>query len=354
MAIRLTASSQQYLADTSVWAVLNEGPYTVSIWVYFESFPTESAVISIYELLGGWYDMLLLSNNNLQIQTADSNLGTDTVTGATSLSTATWYFITLIRSSADNLSCYINGVLEATSTLATGSRPPDSQDFRVGADYAARYFLDGRVWGMKMHLSALTTNELIREMAHNAPFRLHVHWYPMLSTDTLTGRGVYLTAFAAPNGYTQEESPPVAFNRTQPQIFYPIETVDFSTTTRNAWLDAIENTFTDNDVVFEVRTGAPPANCAASDTGSVLISFVLPEDWLADASGGSKSKLGTWQGTASSDGTLGHFRIKQLGTCYMQGSISTPGMGGDMIVSSDSIVSGQNLIVSGVTFYSFD
>jgi hypothetical protein len=59
-------------------------------------------------------------------------------------------------------------------------------------------------------------------------------------------------------------------------------------------------------------TGAPPANCDAADTGTLLNSggTALPSDWMAAASARVKAKAGTWTGTFSAAGTVGHYRIK--------------------------------------------
>lgn len=99
--------------------------------------------------------------------------------------------------------------------------------------------------------------------------------------------------------------------------------VQFSVGARNAALDAIE-THIGTAPTLEVRTGAPPANTAASDTGTLLATLTLPSDWMAGASGGSKALAGTWQVNAGSSGSPGHFRIKQAGspfTCHMQGTM---------------------------------
>lgn len=93
-----------------------------------------------------------------------------------------------------------------------------------------------------------------------------------------------------------------------------------STALRNALLDAYE-TAIGTAPTLEIRTGTQPANCAASDTGTALVTITLPSDWLAAASGGNKALLGTWSGTAANTGTAGHYRIKQGGTCHEQGSV---------------------------------
>lgn len=126
--------------------------------------------------------------------------------------------------------------------------------------------------------------------------------------------------------------------------------VQYSTTVRNARLDAIE-TAIGTAPTLEIRSGAQPANCAAADSGTLLASMTLPSDWLADASGGTKALLGTWSdSSADASGTAAHFRIKQSSTCHMQGSITATGGGGDMTLDSVSITSGQVVTITSATF----
>lgn len=123
----------------------------------------------------------------------------------------------------------------------------------------------------------------------------------------------------------------------------------FSEATRNAALDAIE-TAAGTTPTLEIRSGAAPANCAAADSGTVLATMTLPSDWLADASGGSKAKSGTWEDTsADATGTAGHFRVKQGATCHIQGSITATSGGGDMELDNTSIASGQTITVTSFT-----
>lgn len=122
--------------------------------------------------------------------------------------------------------------------------------------------------------------------------------------------------------------------------------IQLATTTRNARLDAIE---TDAGVsaILKIRTGAQPANCAAADSGSVLATLNLPADWMAAASGGTKSKSGTWQdASADANGTAAHFRVYKTDgtTCIIQGSV---GQGsGDLSLDNTNVAIGQVVTVT--------
>lgn len=125
----------------------------------------------------------------------------------------------------------------------------------------------------------------------------------------------------------------------------------FSTGARNAALDAIETT-AGTSAILRIRTGAPPANCAAARTGTVLVTMNLPSDWLAAAASGSKAKSGTWQdSSADAGGTAGHFEIMDSGgtTCHIQGTVTATGGGGDMEIDNTSIATGQQVTVTAFT-----
>jgi len=125
--------------------------------------------------------------------------------------------------------------------------------------------------------------------------------------------------------------------------------VQLSTTVRNARLDAIESTI-GASAILRIRSGSLPANCAATDSGTVLAALTLPSDWMAAASSGSKALAGTWQDTsADATGTAAHFRIYDSGgsTCHIQGTVGTSGT--DMIVDSTSFTVGQQFTVTAFT-----
>lgn len=126
-------------------------------------------------------------------------------------------------------------------------------------------------------------------------------------------------------------------------------TLQLSTTVRNATLDAIESTIGVSPTM-EIRTGAPPANCAAADSGTVIATLALPSDWMAAASAGAKAFLGTWQDAAAdAAGTAGHFRIKVSATTHIQGTCSVTGGGGDITFDNAGFAVGQQINITGFT-----
>lgn len=127
----------------------------------------------------------------------------------------------------------------------------------------------------------------------------------------------------------------------------------FSTTARNAALDAIETATGASAIlkIYDLTAGAP-ANCGAAITGTVLATLNLPSDWMAAASGGTKSLSGTWQdASADATGTADFFRLFATDgtTCHAQGTVTATGGGGDMTLDNTSIASAQSVSVTSFT-----
>lgn len=122
------------------------------------------------------------------------------------------------------------------------------------------------------------------------------------------------------------------------------------TTLRNNMLDQIESTI-GTAGRLKIFSGAQPANCAAADSGTLLVDITLPTDWMNAASGGTKTLLGTWQDTsADGTGTAGHFRFYEstATTCSLQGSAGDIGTE-DLVLDNASINSGQQVTVTAFT-----
>lgn len=127
--------------------------------------------------------------------------------------------------------------------------------------------------------------------------------------------------------------------------------IQLSVAVRNGRLDSIETTI-GTSAVIKIRTGTVPADCATADSGTVLATVNLPSDWMAAASGGSKTLSGTWQdASADATGAAGHFRLYDTTgtTCHLQGTVTATGGGGDMEVNSTSFTTGQQFSVTTFT-----
>lgn len=129
--------------------------------------------------------------------------------------------------------------------------------------------------------------------------------------------------------------------------------LQYSTTVRNAQLDALETAVGVSAVlkIYDLTAGAP-ANCAAAITGTVLATMSLPSDWMAAASAGSKAMLGTWQdASADNAGVADFFRLfaSDGTTCHAQGTVTLGGGGGDMTLDNTNITAGQSVTVTSFT-----
>lgn len=133
--------------------------------------------------------------------------------------------------------------------------------------------------------------------------------------------------------------------------------VKYSTQVREAMLDAIETaTGANANLIF--YTGSAPAKCSDAATGSVVATLALTGnggDWMAAASSTNnvttKAKHGssTWTAQASLAGTnvVGYYRIYNSGNtvCHEQGTVTTAGGGGDMILDNTSVAQNQTITV---------
>jgi len=127
--------------------------------------------------------------------------------------------------------------------------------------------------------------------------------------------------------------------------------LQFSDAVRNARLDAIE-TAIGVSAILEIRSGTVPANCATLRTGTVGVTMNLPSDYLAAASGGTKAKVGTWEDTlADASITAGYFTIYASNgtTVHAQGTVTATGGGGDLQLTTTTIVINQPVTVTTFT-----
>jgi hypothetical protein len=121
--------------------------------------------------------------------------------------------------------------------------------------------------------------------------------------------------------------------------------VQYSVAVRNARQNAVEATV-GTGPILQLRTGAQPASCAAADSGTLLATLTLPTDWLNAASAGATTLAGSWSGTVSVAGTVGHFRLKDSGgtVCHMQGSV---GLGtGDLSMDNNVVAVSQVVTIN--------
>lgn len=84
--------------------------------------------------------------------------------------------------------------------------------------------------------------------------------------------------------------------------------MQWETTLRNTWLSAIP-TAVGTAMKIRLLTGPMPANCAASETGTLICQITCPSTYFGTPSGGIMAKTGTWSGTASAVGVISYARF---------------------------------------------
>lgn len=127
--------------------------------------------------------------------------------------------------------------------------------------------------------------------------------------------------------------------------------LQFSTTVRNNMLDGIETSI-GVSAILKFRTGAPPANVAAADSGTVVATLNLPSDYMANASAGSKAKSGTWEDTvADNNGRISHFRIYASDgtTPHIQGIAAGPWKAATVYALGDHVTNDSGKVYKATT-----
>ena len=127
--------------------------------------------------------------------------------------------------------------------------------------------------------------------------------------------------------------------------------IQVSVAVQNGILNSIPSTIGASPLL-RLYTGAPPANCAASESGMLLTTLTLPSTWMGSASGDSEAMSGTWsQPSAVAAGTAAHYRIYDSTgtTCHIQGTVTATGGGGDMTLDNPVLAVGQTVTISSFT-----
>lgn len=128
-------------------------------------------------------------------------------------------------------------------------------------------------------------------------------------------------------------------------------TIQLGTTLRNNMIGQYETTIGASPKL-QIRSGAQPANCAAADSGTLLMEITLPADWMTAASNGSITvNNAPWSGTGAAAGTAAHYRLKDSAgsVCHEQGSVTISGGGGDLTLDNTNIAVSQTANVTSWT-----
>lgn len=100
---------------------------------------------------------------------------------------------------------------------------------------------------------------------------------------------------------------------------------------------------------IEIRTGAKPATPETAATGTLLATVAISGSFTA--SGGSITAADPASVSVVASGTAGYFRLKTSGgTAKIDGTVTATGGGGDMTLSTVSLISGGSVDIGVPTF----
>ena len=86
-------------------------------------------------------------------------------------------------------------------------------------------------------------------------------------------------------------------------------------------------------------------------SGTRLLQFQLPTDWLTNPTTGTANKVGTWEAQAEASGIPGCWVILSLVTFQIEaeGDIGTTGSGASMIWDGGAVSAGQTVTINTFT-----
>lgn len=126
-----------------------------------------------------------------------------------------------------------------------------------------------------------------------------------------------------------------------------------ATSARNAAADAVVDLLDAGSGAgyIEIRTGTQPATPATSASGTLLATLTLSDPAFGAASSGTATASAiTGDSSADATGTAGWFRAyDSTGAAVIDGSVTATGGGGDMTLSSTSIVAGGTVDITSWT-----
>jgi hypothetical protein len=100
---------------------------------------------------------------------------------------------------------------------------------------------------------------------------------------------------------------------------------------------------------IEIRSGSKPATPETAATGTLLATVAISGSFTA--SGGSLTAADPASVTVAASGTPGYFRLKTSGgTAKIDGTVTASGGGGDMQLSTTSLVAGGTVDLGVPTF----
>lgn len=116
---------------------------------------------------------------------------------------------------------------------------------------------------------------------------------------------------------------------------------------KNSILDQLDTTFPAGSTL-KVYTGSRPTNTTDAATGTLLYTVTLPATPWAAASGGSKSKNGTWSATSVAAGASGWARLANAAD-NIRVDFTVGTSGADIIVNTVTVLNAKTQTITAIT-----
>ena len=214
MAIRLDATGDYLERSTNV--VDFDTNYTLMGWFYISVDTAANAALMTLRLSNTDYDIIVLGSGTTLAAEVRVNGAVTTSTGTT-LSTATWYHITAVRSSATLLTVYLDEVSDLTNTRTVVGRSAGLPTMRVGYfDTTSPVQFNGRFYGLKYWDTDLSLAEIHTEkhsvivktkLSNNKVFSPHMAG----AGERLRDYSQFADDWTANGTLTDEAPPPVSW-----------------------------------------------------------------------------------------------------------------------------------------------
>lgn len=166
MAIRVTDSSSEYLSLNTTGGFDFRSAYTITFNLYIPSHVGFNQSILLLDTINGGSQAQYVHCKSSGVIV----LGvTGTESTGTTLSTATWYDIAVVRESSTSFKLYVNGTQSGSTITTNVSGWAVTRMLYVGTWFAATYWGNFRIENLKIFESALTATQIQEELDYFLP-----------------------------------------------------------------------------------------------------------------------------------------------------------------------------------------
>lgn len=201
MALDLAASQARFTSTTA--PNVTAPPFTMSVWVYIDSFLTNRPILDISDT-AYTTSFNINTSTTSQIQFIARTSSTNTNINYASATTGTWIHVCAVARSATDRELFIDGTSVGTSTVSRNGGTMNSINigFRSGATANT---LDGKVAEVAIWNNDLTTPEIISLAKGVPPFRVRPNnldfYFPAIREEDEVVGGYSMTKTGTVNAY---------------------------------------------------------------------------------------------------------------------------------------------------------